>query len=105
MHFFAFFASNFLLLCYRCLNLTTFRVGRCTVNEETGGNMAVSSKSKTTKKTSTSKAKKGAFGGYTVNFNGCDDSLENVFGKGAIPPSQMTKKLWAYVKKNKLNNK
>ena len=68
--------------------------------------MAVS-KSKTTKKTTkstTSKSKKGAFGGYTVNFNGCDDSLQDVFGKGAIPPSEMTKKLWAYVKKNKLNN-
>ena len=61
-------------------------------------------KAKTTKKAATpSKAKKGAFGGYTVNFNGCSDTLENVFGKLAIPPSQMTKKIWAYVKKNKLN--
>ncbi len=59
---------------------------------------------KTTKKATKSTAKKGAFGGYTVNFNGCTDSLEDVFGKAAIPPSQMTKKIWAYVKKNKLNN-
>lgn len=49
--------------------------------------------------------KKPAFGGYTVNFKGCEDSLEKVFGSKPIPPSQMTKALWAYVKKNNLSGK
>ncbi len=43
------------------------------------------------------------FGGYTICFKGCDDSLESVFGSGAITPSEMTKKIWGYVKKNKLS--
>ena len=62
-------------------------------------------KKKTTKKKAKRKAKKGkkAFGGYTVNFRGCRHSLEKVFGTRPIAPSQMTKKLWAYVKRNRLN--
>lgn len=50
-------------------------------------------------------AKKAAFGGYTISFKGCEDSLEKVFGNKPIAPSQMTKALWAYVKKNKLAGK
>ena len=46
--------------------------------------------------------KKAAFGGYTINFKGCSDSVEAVFGNKPVSPSDMTKKLWAYVKKNKL---
>jgi chromatin remodeling complex protein RSC6 len=46
--------------------------------------------------------KKAAFGGYTINFKGCSDSMEAVFGGKPVSPSDMTKKLWAYVKKNKL---
>ena len=46
-----------------------------------------------------------AFGGMTVSFKGCDDSLEDVFGSSGIAPSEMTKKIWAYVKKNKLAGK
>ena len=63
---------------------------------------------KTTAKKKTAKKRKGgkkAFGGYTVNFNGCDDTLEQVLGRTPIPPSQMTKKLWAYVKRNRLSTK
>lgn len=52
-----------------------------------------------------SAAKKPAFGGYTVNFKGCDDTMESVFGSKPIPPSAMTKVIWAYVKKNKLAGK
>lgn len=48
---------------------------------------------------------KKAFGGYTVNFCGCQHSLEHVFGTKPIPPSAMTKKLWAYVKRNRLNKR
>lgn len=48
--------------------------------------------------------KKAAFGGYSINFKGCADSMEKVFGAAPIGPSEMTKKIWAYVKKNKLSN-
>lgn len=49
--------------------------------------------------------KKKAFGGFTICFKGCKDSMEKVFGSAPLGPSQMTKKLWAYVKKNKLSKK
>ncbi len=42
------------------------------------------------------------FGGITVDFKGRDESMEDVFGSKAIPPSEMTKKLWAFVKGKKL---
>ena len=45
-----------------------------------------------------------AFGGYAISFKGCKDSLEKVFGSVPIGPSVMTKKIWAYVKKNKLQD-
>lgn len=48
---------------------------------------------------------KKAFGGYTINFKGCKDPIEKVFGVAPIGPSEMTKKIWAYVKKNKLSKK
>lgn len=50
-------------------------------------------------------AKKAAFGGYSINFKGCTDTIEGVFGSAPIGPSEMTKKIWAYVKKNKLAGK
>lgn len=53
-----------------------------------------------------SKAKKGVrkapFGGYTINFGNSRHNLQDVFGKRPITPSEMTKKLWAYVKRYKL---
>ncbi|HUG38181.1 MAG TPA: hypothetical protein VML54_14580 [Candidatus Limnocylindrales bacterium] len=51
------------------------------------------------------KAKKPAFGGYAINFKGCSDSLEQVMGSTPIGPSEMTKKIWAYVKRKKLAKK
>lgn len=51
------------------------------------------------------KAKKPAFGGYTISFKGCDDTVEKLFGSKPIAPSEMTKLIWAYVKKNKLASK
>lgn len=51
------------------------------------------------------KPKKKAFGGYNICFKGCEDTLESVFGKDKIAPSEMTKKLWAYVKKKKISGK
>jgi hypothetical protein len=49
--------------------------------------------------------KKVAFGGYCINFKGCTDTVEAVFGNKPISPSDMTKKLWAFVKKEKLAKK
>lgn len=43
-----------------------------------------------------------AFGGYTISFRGEKATLEDVFGRSAISPSEMTKKLWAYVKRRRL---
>lgn len=51
------------------------------------------------------KAKKAAFGGYTINFKGCTDSVEKIFGSKPVTPSEMTKAIWVYVKKNKLASK
>lgn len=57
-----------------------------------------------TKKAATG-AKKKAFGGYTIDFKGCSDTVEKVFGNKPIAPSEMTKKIWAYVKSKKLAGK
>jgi len=64
------------------------------------------SPSKSSKKTkSPTKAKKSAFGGYAINFSGRKETVEQVFGKKPIAPSEMTKKIWAFVKSNGLSNK
>ena len=49
--------------------------------------------------------KKPAFGGYAISFAGQTATLEQVFGKTPIAPSEMTKKLWAFVKSKNLSNK
>ena len=51
------------------------------------------------------KAKGKPFGGFSISFKGASDSLETVFGSGPIGPAEMTKKLWAYVKRRKLAGK
>jgi hypothetical protein len=48
---------------------------------------------------------KKAFGGYSINFKGCKDTAEAIFGGAPIGPSEMTKKIWAYVKRKKLAGK
>ena len=50
-------------------------------------------------------AKKKPFGGYSINFKGCKDTMESVMGSGPIGPSEMTKKIWAYVKRKRLAKK
>jgi len=50
-------------------------------------------------------AKKVQFGGYAINFNGCSDTPESVFGGAPMPPSGMTKRLWEYVKRRRLATK
>ena len=57
----------------------------------------VAPKKKTTTK---SKAKKPAFGGYAINFAGRQETVEQVFGKKPIAPSEMTKRIWIFVKAN-----
>ena len=64
---------------------------------------STSKKSKTT--SSESKSTKPAFGGYAINFAGRKETVEQVFGKKPIAPSEMTKKIWAFVKENSLSNR
>ena len=67
----------------------------------------VSKKSKTVKRRTVSKKSKTKkpFGGYTITFKDRKETLEQVFGKASIPPSQMTKKLWKFVKAKRLGHK
>ena len=49
---------------------------------------------------------KKAFGGYHINFKKvADQPISKIFGTGNLGPSDMTKKLWSFVKKNKLSGK
>jgi len=69
---------------------------------------AVKRKTKKTKRKTTKvkrKTKKKAFGGYSISFKNRDESLEQVFGKGNLAPSEMTKKLWKFIKSKRLANK
>ena len=63
-------------------------------------------KRKTTKKKATkSKTKKLLFGGYAINFAGRKETVEQVFGNKPIAPSEMTKRIWKFVKSKKLANR
>ena len=62
-------------------------------------------KSSTKKTKSTTKSKKPAFGGYAINFSGRKETVEQVFGNKPIAPSEMTKKIWAFVKSKDLSNR
>ena len=44
-------------------------------------------------------AKRAPFGGMKIKP---DANLSKVIGSSAVAPSEMTKKLWAYIKRNKL---
>jgi len=68
---------------------------RKTVKRRTVKGRTVSKKSKTKK----------PFGGYTISFKNRKETLEQVFGKDSIPPSQMTKKLWKFIKAKRLGHK
>ena len=57
------------------------------------------------KATKTKRKAKKAFGGYSISFKNRDESLEQVFGRGNIAPSEMTKKLWKFIKSKRLANK
>ena len=57
---------------------------------------------KRSKSKSKSKGKRKPFGGYAINFAGRKDTVEQVFGKKPVTPSEMTKKIWAFVKSRRL---
>lgn len=48
---------------------------------------------------------KKAFGGYSISFKGRKETMEQVFGSGRLAPSEMTKKLWKFIKAKKLAGK
>jgi len=62
-------------------------------------------KRKTTKRKTTKRKSKKAFGGYSISFKNRVESLEQIFGKADIPPSEMTKKLWKFIKNKRLGHK
>lgn len=39
---------------------------------------------------------------YKVNFKDCDKKLSDVFGKEAIPLSEIHERLWYFLKDNKM---
>ena len=58
------------------------------------------------RKTKKTKRKtKKSFGGYSISFKNRVESLEQIFGRADIPPSEMTKKLWNFIKKKGLGHK
>lgn len=62
-------------------------------------------KSRKVKSKSKSKGKKQPFGGYAISFSGRTETVEDVFGKGNITPSEMTKRIWKFVKAKRLSNR
>lgn len=46
-----------------------------------------------------------AFGGYAISFKGREETIEDIMGTAPLAPSEMTKKLWAFVKSKKLASK
>ncbi len=76
---------------------------KTTTKKTTTKKKSSSSSSKKTK--STTKTKKPAFGGYAIDFTGRTETVEQVFGKKPIAPSEMTKKIWNFVKSNNLSNR
>ena len=58
-----------------------------------------------TQSSTKSKSKKPAFGGYSINFLGRKETVEEVFGNKPIAPSEMTKRIWTFVKAKNLSNR
>lgn len=50
-------------------------------------------------------AKSKPFGGVEYSFKGCKESMEQIFGDQEISSTEMTSKLWAYVKSKELQVK
>ena len=64
-----------------------------------------SKRRKTVKRKTVKRKTKKPFGGYAISFKNRIETLEEIFGKADIPPSQMTKKLWKFVKAKRLGHK
>jgi len=45
------------------------------------------------------------FGGYVISFAGITATAEQIFGKTPIAPSEITKKIWAFIRANKLGGR
>ena len=75
------------------------------VKKDTTKRKTTTKKKTTPKKKAATKTKKQAFGGYAINFAGRKETVEQVFGKKPIAPSEMTKKIWAFVKAEGLSNR
>ncbi|MEX0657369.1 MAG: hypothetical protein WD154_07490 [Nitrosopumilaceae archaeon] len=58
-------------------------------------------KSRSRTKSRSSKKNK-PFGGYAISFAGRKETVEQVFGRANVAPSQMTKKLWNFIKAKRL---
>ena len=56
-------------------------------------------------KSKRTKSKKKPFGGYSIGFAGRKETLEQVFGSARVTPSEMTKKIWVFIKAKKLASK
>ena len=65
----------------------------------------MATKRKATKRKATKRKAKKAFGGYSISFKNRDETLEQVFGKANIAPSEMTKKIWKFIKNKRLGHK
>ena len=57
---------------------------------------------KRSKSKSKSKGKRKPFGGYAIKFAGRTETVEQIFGKKPVTPSEMTKKIWTFVKSKRL---
>ncbi len=57
------------------------------------------------KSRSKSKSKRKPFGGYAISFAGRTETVEQIFGTKPITPSEMTKKIWVFIKSRHLANK
>jgi len=66
---------------------------------------ATAKKRTTKKKASKSKTKKLPFGGHAINFAGRTETVQQVFGNKPIAPSEMTKRIWKFVKSKSLSNR
>ena len=57
------------------------------------------------KSRSKSKSKRKPFGGYAISFAGRTETVEQIFGSKPVTPSEMTKKIWVFIKSRRLANK
>jgi len=78
---------------------------KATAKRKTTKKKATAKRKTTKKKTTKSKTKKLPFGGYAINFAGRTETVEQVFGNKPIAPSEMTKKIWKFIKSNSLSNR